>query len=110
MQFIKHPPGVENFGAGSVDALDQQASVRRKWPVRYDSLEPLAMAMDFIMIVVASLLSGLSYHLYDPAQTDPGKLVGAGILVSALFVPLLKIRGMYRPTELLTLRHQIHAV
>src|SRR4051794_14445046 len=110
MQFVKPPQGVDTFEA-SLDRAWDQPLVRRKWPVRYDSLEPLAMAMDLIIIVVASLLSSVSYHLYEAdAHIDPGKSIGTGILVSALLVSLLKIHGMYRPTELLGLRNQIRAV
>ena len=41
---------------------------------------------------------------------DIGKSLGSAILVSALFISLMKIRGMYRPAELRLLRNQIHAV
>src|SRR4029079_15945599 len=53
----------------------------------------------------------LLYHLQESGTpVDLSKSVGAGILVSALLISLLKIRGMYRPAELLVLRHQIRAV
>src|SRR4051794_2261453 len=111
MQLVKHPPGVEISDAASVRALSKEPFGARRWPIRYDSLEPLAMATDFITIVLASVLSGLSYHLHEAAApVDLSKSLGAGILVSTLFVLLLKIRGMYRPTELLVLRNQIRAV
>src|SRR3954447_20953975 len=111
MQLVKHPLGVEISDAASVRALSKEPFGGRKWPIRYDSLEPLAMATDFITIVLASVLSGLSYHLHEAGTpVDLSKSIGAGILVSTLFVSLLKIRGMYRPTELLVLRKQICAV
>src|SRR3954453_6591167 len=111
MQLVKHPPGVEISDAASVRALSKEPFGGRKWPIRYDSLEPLAMATDLITIVLASVFSGLSYHLHESGTpVDLSKSIGAGILVSTLFVSLLKIRGMYRPTELLVLRNQVRAV
>jgi len=41
---------------------------------------------------------------------DIGKSVGSAMLVSALFISVMKIRGMYRPTELLILRNQLRGV
>src|SRR5215208_1733302 len=111
MNFVKHPAGVDISDAGSVRALDAEPYGARKWPIHYDSVEPLAIATDFVTIVVASLLSSLSYHLQESgAQIDFSKSFGSGILVSALFISLLKSRGMYGPTELLGLRHQIRAI
>jgi len=69
------------------------------------------MAADVATIVLASVFSSLLYHLQESGTpVDLSKPLGAGILVSALFISLLKIRGMYRPAELLVLRHQIRAV
>src|SRR3954469_888284 len=111
MQFVRQPSGVKISGPGSDRVSNEQSFGARKWPIRYDSLERLAVAADFITIVLASVLSGLSYHLHESGTpVDLSKSIGAGILVSTLFVSLLKIRGMYRPTELLVLRNQIRAV
>src|SRR4051812_31641902 len=99
MQFVQNPPGVDISDAGSVRALNGEPFEGRKWPIRYDNLEPVAIATDFITIIAASVLSGLSYHFQESGSpVDLGKSIGAGILVSTLFVSLMKIRGMYRPT------------
>src|SRR5436309_963321 len=111
MNYLGHPPGLEISECGSTSGLDEQPYGRRKWPIHYDSIEPLAIATDVATIVFASVLSSLSYHFQESgAPLDLSKSVGAGILVSALFISLLKIRGMYRPAALLVLRHQIRAV
>src|SRR3982751_1778790 len=111
MNFVKHPTGVDISDASPVRALDEEPYGARKWPIHYDSIEPLAMAADLATIVLASVLSGLSYHLHEPGTPiDLSKSLGSGILVSALFISLLKTRGMYRPTELLVLRQQIRSV
>src|SRR4051794_20382595 len=111
MQFVRQPSGVKISGPGSDRVSNEQSFGARKWPIRYDSLERLAVAADFITIILASILSGLSYNLQEPGTPlDLSKSIGAGILVSTLFVSLLKMRGMYRPAELLGLRNQIRGV
>jgi putative colanic acid biosynthesis UDP-glucose lipid carrier transferase len=109
--FVKQPIGLDLSDGVSARGLDEQPHVGRKWPIHYDSVEPLAIVADFATIVLASVFSGLSYHLQESgAPVDVGKSLGSAILVSALFISLMKIRGMYRPTELLVLRNQIRSV
>ena len=86
-------------------------SVGRKWPIRYESIEFFAICTDVATILLASILSALLYRIHSTwTAADLGKAVGSAIIVSALFVSLLKARGMYRPTELLVLRNQVRAV
>lgn len=83
----------------------------RKWPIRYRSIEAFAICSDLATILLASVLSTLLYQVHNAwTATDLGKGVGSAIIVSALFVCLLKIYGRYRPNELLDFREQIHAV
>src|ERR1700675_2471389 len=111
MNFVKQPIGVEISDGVSARGLDERPQGGRKWPIHYDSVELLAIVADLATIVLASLFSGLSYHLQDSGTPgDIGKYLGSAILVSALFISLMKIRGMYRPTEILVLRSQIRAV
>src|SRR6266404_6516687 len=111
MNFVKQPIGVEISDGVSVHGLDEQPYGGRKWPIHYDSVELLAIVIDFATIVFASVFSGLLYHFQEPGMPgDVGKSLGSGILVSALFISLMKMRGMYRPTELLVLRNQMRAV
>jgi putative colanic acid biosysnthesis UDP-glucose lipid carrier transferase len=91
--------------------LEELSQTGRTWPIYYDSVEPLAIAADFVTIVLISVACGFLYHLHEwGTPGDISQSLGAAILVSALFIPLMKIRGMYRPTELLVLRNQIRAV
>jgi putative colanic acid biosynthesis UDP-glucose lipid carrier transferase len=110
MNFVRQPISVETSDAVSVRGLHEQPRGTRKWPIHYDSLELLAIVVDFATIVSASVLSRLLYHFQESVTTDIGKSLGSGILVSVLFISLMKIRRMYRPTELLVLRDQIRAV
>jgi len=69
------------------------------------------MFADLATIILISVISGVSYHFNEPgAQGQIGKSFGSAILVSVLFISLMKTRGMYRPAELLSLRNQIRAV
>jgi putative colanic acid biosynthesis UDP-glucose lipid carrier transferase len=111
MNFVKQPIGVDRSDGDSVRGLAEQPHGGRKWPIHYDSVGPLAIVADLATIVLASVFSSLSYHLQESGTPgDVGKSLGSAILVSALFISLMKIRGMYRPTELLVLRNQIRAV
>jgi putative colanic acid biosynthesis UDP-glucose lipid carrier transferase len=111
MNFVKQPIGVDRPDGDSARGLAEQPHGGRKWPIHYDSVGPLAIVADLATIVLASVFSSFSYHLQESGtHGDVGKSLGSAILVSALFISLMKIRGMYRPTELLVLRNQIHAV
>src|SRR5579859_6852479 len=92
----------------SASGVSEMPLGERKWPIRYDSVESLAIVADLTTIILSGWFSGLLYRFHDKGlHGDIGKSVGSAILVSALFVSVMKIRGMYRPTELLILRNQI---
>jgi putative colanic acid biosysnthesis UDP-glucose lipid carrier transferase len=111
MNFVKRPVGVGISERVSDRGLGELPHGGRKWPIHYDSVEFLSIVADFATIVLASVLSDLLYHLQESGTPgDIGKSLGSAILVSALFISLMKIRGMYRPAELRHLRNQIHAV
>lgn len=83
----------------------------RKWPIRYESIQWLAVGGDLATILLAGIFSVLLYQVHGSwTAADIQKAVGSGIVVSAIFVCLLKIGGKYRPTELLVLRSQLRAV
>ncbi len=86
-------------------------TAERKWPVRYGSIEALAICADVASILLASIISALLFRIHSSwSAADLGKAIGSAIVVSALLIPLLKMRGSYRPVELLGLRKQIRAV
>src|SRR3977135_514035 len=104
MNFVKQPIGVDLSEGVSVRGLAKPDRAR-KWPIHYDSVEPLAIVTDIATISVTSVFSGILYHLQEPSGTPGGisQSLGSAVLVSALFISLMKIGGMYRPTELLVL-------
>jgi putative colanic acid biosynthesis UDP-glucose lipid carrier transferase len=95
----------------SVRRLADRPSEGRKWPIHYAAVESFAMVADIATITVSSVLSGLLYHLLSAGTVnDVSKSLGSAILVSALFISLMKLRGMYKPAELLVLPSQVRAV
>jgi putative colanic acid biosynthesis UDP-glucose lipid carrier transferase len=92
-------------------SLVTSLNAERKWPIRYEAIELLAICTDVATILLASVVSDLLYRIDSSwTATNLGKAVGSAIIVSALFVSLSKTNGRYRPTELLVLRNQIRAV
>jgi putative colanic acid biosynthesis UDP-glucose lipid carrier transferase len=81
----------------------------RKWPIRFQMIEPIVIFTDIAAIITASLLCGWVAGI-DGEVFSPWKAAGSAILVASLFVSLLKIHGLYRPMELLAWRHQLDAV
>jgi putative colanic acid biosysnthesis UDP-glucose lipid carrier transferase len=110
MQYLKQPEAFDRSGM-SAGVLAERLDERRKWPIHYHSVEPFAIAADAAAITVSSVLAGLLYHLQYPSVADDiSKSLGSAILVSALFILLMKLRGMYQPAELLVLTRQIRVV
>jgi putative colanic acid biosynthesis UDP-glucose lipid carrier transferase len=111
MNFVERRIGVEIPDDVSARGLDELPLGERKWPIHYDSIGPLAVVADLATITLASVISGFLYHLHEAGTPgDIERSVGSAILVSALFISLMKIRGKYRPTELLILRNQVSSV
>lgn len=111
MNFVKQHIGVDTSADVSARGLNELPLGERKWPIHYDTVELLAVVADVATIILASVFSGFLYHLHmEGTPGDIGKSVGSAMLVSALFISVMKIRGMYRPTELLILRNQLRGV
>ena len=108
---VKQPAAFSPDGLSAL-GLDEQQYEGRKWPIHYDFIEPLAILADIATIVLSSVTSGLLYHyLQDTGTVDyVSKALGSAILVSALFISLMKIRGMYSPAQLLVPTSQVRAV
>ena len=98
--------------AGIADrSLAGRAHPAHKWPIQYDSIELFAIIADLITITLISVLCGVVYDLLGSTTPDfLAKSLGSAILASALFISVMKSRGMYKPTELLVLRNQIRGV
>jgi putative colanic acid biosynthesis UDP-glucose lipid carrier transferase len=111
MNFVNRHIATDAASEVAPSGFGPSLKAERKWPIRYDSIEPLAVVADLATITLASVISGFFYPLHETGTPgDIGKSVGSAILVSALFISVMKIRGMYRPTELLILRNQVRGL
>ncbi|WP_028351418.1 exopolysaccharide biosynthesis polyprenyl glycosylphosphotransferase [Bradyrhizobium murdochi] len=95
----------------ALELYSPPSGAQRKWPIRYRSIELVAICTDLGTIVLASIVSVFLYRLCI-SWTAAGfaNATGSAIVVSAMFVSLLKMQGMYNPSELLVLRSQVRAV
>ena len=83
----------------------------RKWPISYGSVEIVTVFADAVIILSASILAGVAYSArVTGAPGDVVQYTGVAAVVAALFISLMRGRGMYRLNELLTLRRQIRTV
>lgn len=111
MNFVNRQFAVSQTGEATPRDFASSQKGERKWPIRYQSIEAFAICTDIATILVASFLAALLYHFNDASiAADLHKAVGSAIIVSALFVCLLKIHGRYKPTEFLVMRDQVNAV
>lgn len=86
-------------------------SGQHKWPLRYDSIEYVALCADVAAILFASVVSTLLSKVQDGEATRvQGNALGLALVSAACFVCVLKAHGLYRPIELLVFRNQVRAV
>lgn len=82
-----------------------------KWPLRYDSVEYVAICADIATILFASVVSTMLHQAQNGlAVGDLSASLGSALVSAACLVGLLKIHGLYQPVELLVLRNQVRAI
>jgi putative colanic acid biosysnthesis UDP-glucose lipid carrier transferase len=110
MNFVEQPIRRDLSDHGPGRDYHERPHHARKWPIHYESVGLLAITADIATIILVSVFCSL-YHLQESETSIAiGKSLGSAVLVSVLFISLMKIRGMYSPAELLNLRNQIRAV
>ena len=78
------------------------------WRIPFWSVEPLVCALDCIIIVGSSILSGFAYHRWFLGSG--GELetsLAVGLLVAVNFTTILVSRGSYKPLNLISLQGRI---
>src|SRR5262249_23916733 len=76
--------------------------------VSYDEFVILAALSDVLAIVVASTVTGSAYHWFTFGRVGSvAQFFGVGAILAALTVSLMKVRGLYTPDSLLSVRPQI---
>jgi Undecaprenyl-phosphate glucose phosphotransferase len=96
-----------------LDLLDDAAATSRfgRW-IRYKTVGYLTGALDYLMIVMASIVAGAAYHLIFLGGYVPDLMsyVAAGNIVAALFVLGAASRGNYSPSAIVSVRRQVRSV
>ena len=78
------------------------------WRVPFWSVEPLVCALDCIIIVGSSILSGFAYHRWVlGGGGDFETLLAVGLLVAMNFTTILVFRCSYKPLNLISLQGRI---
>jgi hypothetical protein len=78
------------------------------WRIPFRSVEPLAWALDCIIILTSSILSGYAYHRWVVGGGgDVETSLAVGLLVAVNFTTVLAARGSYKPLSLIALQSRI---
>lgn len=78
------------------------------WRIPFWSVEPLVCALDCIIIVGSSILSGVAYHQWAlGGGADFETSLAVGLLVAVNFTTILVARGSYKPLNLISLQGRI---
>lgn len=86
-------------------------SKKRKGIIPYSAITPISMAVDALIILLASIGGGIAYHL--STLDELGNLqhfAGLAAIVAALFIALGKNNDLYKASELSSLKSQIPRV
>ena len=90
------------------DSRTDEAS--RLW-LSYKDFGILAAVSDVLAIVVASVVTGVAYHWFALGFVGSiAERLGVGALLAALVGPQMKLRGLYAPDTLLSVRPQVSPV
>lgn len=99
-----------DFNSAPLSGLGNSPARDRRWPVRYDSVEPLALLADVATIFVASLVAAFAHRLLTGVPGDIARLVGVALPTSVVFTAVAKSFNLYLPKALLELRNQLRSV
>jgi Undecaprenyl-phosphate glucose phosphotransferase len=90
------------------DSRADQASHR--W-LSYKDFGILAALSDVSAIVVVSIVTGIAYHWFVLGYVGSiAERLGVGALLAAIVGPQMKLRGLYAPDSLLSVRPQVSPV
>jgi Undecaprenyl-phosphate glucose phosphotransferase len=105
--FLRHQSTRAGAGPGSDSRADQAS---HRW-LSYKDFGILAALSDVSAIVVASLVTGVAYHWFFLGYVaSMAEQFGVGALLAAIVGPQMKLRGLYTPDSLLSVRPQVAPV
>jgi Undecaprenyl-phosphate glucose phosphotransferase len=106
--YVKPNFSGESFALTSLKASSKKSTLRT---IPYRAVAPLAMIIDAVLIVSASVISGIAYHIVALGTTgDIAQFCGFAAIVAALFITLNNSRRLYDLSELLNLKSQIRQI
>lgn len=77
-----------------------QKAQTHRWPITYRSVEVLVQIIDALVIIGASIGAGFVYSLiFRDATGDIFRFAATGAVVSALYIPAIKMRDLYDPAS-----------
>jgi|SRR5262252_2123761 len=86
---------------------DSRADAASGFQVSYNELGGVTALADVCAIVVASIATGSTYHWFAYGSVgNIGEFFGVGAILAALAVAPTKLRGLYSPDSLLSVRTQ----
>jgi putative colanic acid biosynthesis UDP-glucose lipid carrier transferase len=105
------PPEVvaAEFDPGGVGG--QVVDSRRRWRISYASIEAIVCTLDVALSVSASVLAGVIFtSLFYESESDFVRYISTAVVVSAIFIPILRSRGLYEPSALINWGLQLRNV
>jgi Undecaprenyl-phosphate glucose phosphotransferase len=98
---------------GDERSTDHVGAYRLGWTcwLPFRLVEPTVILVEFLLVILASLLSGIGYHLvFLGSIGNIGTFVSVGVLVFVNFSAISAARGNYRPNSFLNLSRQVREV
>lgn len=93
------------------DARTEETRHSRRWTFPYSAIAPTVAALDAIIILMASLVSGLVYHsLVHETQVDVVRVAMTAVVIGAMFIFFFRERGRFEPSDLMNLPLQIRSI
>ena len=87
---------------------DSQADVASHLRLSYNDFGILAALSDVCAIVIASMATGSAYHWFSFGRVGSvAAFLGIGAILAALTAALMKLKGLYTPDSLLSVRSQV---
>jgi undecaprenyl-phosphate galactose phosphotransferase/putative colanic acid biosynthesis UDP-glucose lipid carrier transferase len=97
-----------NSSRDKTAVVDAISLTTASWRIPFRSVEPLAWALDCVIILASSLLSGFAYQRWAHGFGENFETsLAVGLLVAANFTTVLAARGSYKPLGLITLQSRI---
>jgi len=103
--------------SNQISTLERASIGQRTLPVRdrfalpFQFVEPFVIAVDFILLLCASVIAGIGYHLFFLGGIpNAGPYVAIGALAGLNVTTTLAAAGAYKFQSLLNLKRQVHVV